>query len=169
MDFTEQLNNYINKIKCSSKELSNASGLSPTVISRYRNGDRTPSIRSKQLNSLVEGLQKLSLEKNISISKEEIYQTLSKSLNDVHIDLEQLIRNFNELVSILNISIAELSRKTGYDSSFLSKIRTGNTLPPKPQLLINDVCNFIVHKYTKENDLIAISQLINCSIEDLKN
>ena len=87
MDFTEQLNNYINKIKCSSKELSNASGLSPTVISRYRNGNRTPSIRSKQLNSLVEGLQKLSLEKNISISKEEIYQTLSKSLNDVHIDL----------------------------------------------------------------------------------
>lgn len=169
MDFTEQLNNYINKIKCSSKELSNASGLSPTVISRYRNGNRTPSIRSKQLNSLVEGLQKLSLEKNISISKEEIYQTLSKSLNDVHIDLEQLIKNFNELVSILNISIAELSRKTGYDASFLSKIRTGNTLPPKPQLLINDVCNFIVHKYTKENDLIVISQLINCSIEDLKN
>ena len=69
MDFSEQLNNYISEIDCSSKELSDISGLSPAVISRYRSGERTPGIRSEQLNSLVEGLYKLYVNKNINLSK----------------------------------------------------------------------------------------------------
>lgn len=51
MTFSEQLNNYIEKINCSSQELSLASGLSSVVISRYRNGDRTPN-----LNTLISSL-----------------------------------------------------------------------------------------------------------------
>ena len=42
MTFCEQLNTYIKQIGCSSKELVNASGLSTSVISRYRRGDRSP-------------------------------------------------------------------------------------------------------------------------------
>ena len=37
MNFSEQLNEYMSQIDCSAKELSNISGLSPTVISRFRN------------------------------------------------------------------------------------------------------------------------------------
>ena len=49
MTFCEKLNNYIEQLECSSQELANASGLSSAVISRYRNGERTPNIKSKQL------------------------------------------------------------------------------------------------------------------------
>ena len=139
MDFSEQLNNYISEIDCSSKELSDISGLSPAVISRYRSGERTPGIRSEQLTSLVEGLYKLSVNKNINLSKEEIYTSFSISLNDVHIDLEQLVKNFNELSSILNINMSELSRKVGYNASYLSNIRLGTIFPSKPQIFINEV------------------------------
>ena len=169
MNFTKQLNNYITKIDCSSKDLADASGLSPTVISRYRNGERTPSIRSKQLDLLASGLFKLSTEKKLKTTKEEIYKSLSATLNDVHIDLEQLVKNFNELVSILNINLAEMSRKIGFDSSYLSRLHTGNKLPSKPQIFIDDVCSFIVSKYNTESDIKTISILINCSEEDLQN
>lgn len=138
MNFNEQLNKYITQINCSSKELADVSGLSATVISRYRNGERTPNIRSKQLDSLVTGLHMLLSNKGIDLSKEDIYKSLSSTLNDVEIELSQLSNNFNELTSVLNISMAELSRKIGYDASYLSRIRTGNMcLLPNHKYLLN--------------------------------
>ena len=169
MTFCEQLNEYISKIDCSSKELADTSNLSPTVISRYRNGERTPNIRSKQLEYLVDGLYQLASEKNVDFKKEDIYKTLSITLNDVHIDLEQLVKNFNDLTSALNISMADLSRKLGYDSSYLSKLRAGNIFPTKPQTFIDDVCKFVVNKYVQEDEKKIVSSLINCPCENLNN
>ena len=169
MFFCEQLNKYIKQIECSSKELVNASGLSTSVISRYRRGDRKPSIRSKQLEQLVDGLYKLSSSKNLNIPKDEIYIKLSNTLNDVSIDFEQLRKNFNELISALNINMTELSRSSSYDSSLLSKIHTGNANPSKPKIFIETVCSFVVKKYKSEDSKKAVSILIGCNLKDLTN
>ena len=59
MNFSQQLNNYMERFECSPKDLISASGLSSAVISRYRNGERTPNIKSKQFESLVNGLYML--------------------------------------------------------------------------------------------------------------
>ena len=169
MTFCEQLNKYIKQIGCSSKELVNASGLSTSVISRYRRGDRKPSIRSKQLEQLVDGLYKLSSSKNLNIPKDEIYNKLSSTLNDVSIDFEQLRKNFNELISALNINMTELSRSSSYDSSLLSKIHTGNANPSKPKIFIETVCSFVVKKYKSEDSKKAVAILIDCDLKDLND
>ena len=169
MTFCEQLNKYIKQIGCSSKELVNASGLSTSVISRYRRGDRKPSIRSKQLEQLVDGLYKLSSSKNLNIPKDEIYIKLSNTLNDVSIDFEQLRKKFNELISTLNINMTELSRSSSYDSSLLSKIHTGNANPSKPKIFIETVCSFVVKKYKSEDSKKAVAILIGCDLKDLND
>lgn len=169
MTFSEQLNNYMKQFECSSGDLVTASSLSSAVISRYRNGERTPNIKSKQLRNLVDGLYKISSNKKINISKEEIYNNLVITLNDIIIDFEQLSKNFNKLISTLNINIADLSRFISYDASFVSKIRNGSRNPSKPKDFIQGVCNYIVTRYKSENDKKAISILINCSLEDLKD
>ena len=169
MTFSEQLNKYIKQIECSSKELVNASGLSTSVISRYRRGDRTPSLKSKQLEQLTDGLYKLSLTRKMNITKEEIYTALSDTLNDISIDFEQLSKNFNELVTTLNINVAELSRLSSYDASFLSRIRTGNGNPSHPKDFATAVCNFIMKKYTSDDDKKAVALLINSTLEELEN
>ena len=169
MTFCEQLNTYIKHIGCSSKELINASGLSTSVISRYRRGDRRPNIRGKQLEQLVDGLYKLSSSKKLNITRDEIYSNLSSTLNDVSIDFEQLSKNFNELISTLNINMAELARSSSCDSSLLSKIRTGSTNPSKPKIFIENVCNFVVKKYKSEDYKKAVAILIGCSLRDLKD
>ncbi len=169
MTFSEQLNDYINQFECSSGELVTASGLSSAVVSRYRNGERTPSIKSKQFADLVNGLYIISLETKANISKEDIYNSLANTLTDIVIDFEQLSKNFNELVATLNINIADLSRFINYDASFVSKIRAGNRSPSKPKNFIEGVCNYIVVKYKSEDDKKAISILINCTVKDLKD
>ena len=59
MDFCDKLNEYRKKFECSSKDIVEASGLSSTVISRYRKGDRIPNLKSDQLEKLVIGLSKI--------------------------------------------------------------------------------------------------------------
>ena len=169
MTFAEQLNEYIKQIGCSSKELVIVSGLTSSVISRYRKGERSPSIKSKQLDQLTEGLYKLFNDKNINITRDEIYMTLSNTLNDIAIDFEQLSKNFNELVRILNINMSELSRSSNYDSSLLSKIRNGSRNPSNPKDFVEVVCNFIVKKYKSDDDKKAVALLINSTTEDLKD
>ncbi len=169
MTFCEQLNKYIKQIGCSSKELVHSSGLSTSVISRYRRGDRRPNIRGKQLEQLVDGLYKLSNSKKLHITKDEIYSKLSGTLNDVSIGFEQLSKNFNELIATLNINMSELSRFSSYDASLLSKIRTGNKTPSKPKIFIENVCNFVVRKYKSEDDKKAVAILIGCHPKDLKD
>ena len=169
MTFSEQLNKYIKQIECSSKDLVIFSGLTSSVISRYRRGDRTPSLKSKQLEQLTDGLYKLSVTKEMNITKEEIYTALSDTLNDISIDFEQLSENFNNLITTLNINVAELSRLSSYDASFLSRIRTGNGNPSHPKDFATTVCNFIMKKYTSDDDKKAVALLINSSLEELEN
>ena len=169
MTFSEQLNKYIKQIECSSKDLVIFSGLTSSVISRYRRGERTPSLKSKQFEQLTDGLYKLSVTKEMNITKEEIYTALSDTLNDISIDFEQLSKNFNNLVTTLNINVAELSRLSSYDASFLSRIRTGNGNPSHPKDFATTVCNFIMKKYTSDDDKKAVALLINSSLEELEN
>ena len=53
MNFSEQLNEFIDLLESNSKELSQETGLSSAVISRYRNGKRVPNVRSDQMKKLV--------------------------------------------------------------------------------------------------------------------
>ena len=53
MIFKEKLNYLIEEVNCTSKELSAKSGISETVISRYRRGERTPKENSPQLKNLL--------------------------------------------------------------------------------------------------------------------
>ena len=167
MNFNEVLNNYIEEFDCSSKDLVEASGMSATVISRYRNGERIPSLNSNQLEQLSEGLYKIALNKQISISKETILANLSKTLKEKNIDFEQLRENLNSLITLLNINVSELSKAIGFDSSMVSRIRTGKRNPSNPEYFIDSVCQFIVHKYKSEENKKSISVLIGCNFEDI--
>lgn len=169
MTFNEQLNKYMEQFDCSSQDLVTASGLSSSVISRYRNGDRTPNVKSNQLEQLTVGLYKICCDKNIKKEQSEIYNTLANSLNDILISSEQLSKNFNEIISALNISVADLARSICYDASFLSKIRAGNRKPSKSKDFVEAVCTFVVSKYSSQSNKQTISLLIDCNVEDLKN
>ena len=169
MTFSKQLNKYIEQLNCSSQDLVTASGLSSTVISRYRKGERSPSLKSKHLDQLVNGLYTISCTKNIGLDKEDIYNTLSNSLNDINIEFEQLSKNFNSIISALDINIADLARFIGYDASFLSRIRNGNRKPAKPQDFIESVCNFVVTKYSSSDNKNTIAILLSCDPNELNN
>ena len=52
MKFSEKLNEYMENLDCSAKEICDASGLSQATLSRYRSGERTPDIGTDSFEKL---------------------------------------------------------------------------------------------------------------------
>ena len=159
MSFGDKLNIYIDEIGCTAKELSDSSGISTSVISRYRNGERIPKLNSKQFNQLVLGLSILS-NKDINILKEDLEATLGKS----SIDFNIFISNLNIIINTLNINVSDLSKYMGFDSSYLSKIRNGLRIPQHIDDFVNAIIKYIVDNYNDSRSIELINSLLNCEI-----
>ena len=169
MKFDEQLNEYINTLNILSKELSIKSNLSASIISKYRKGERKPKIDSPQFQNLVSGLYILAHEKNINLNKEDISNSLKKSIEPHYIDFEIFRRNFNYLVSKLDINLSTLAGNINYDSSFISRIKNGKRKPSDLDSFIEKLVDYIVNSYQTQKKLNIIKNILNCSDLDLSD
>ena len=159
MNFSECLNKYIDMIDCSGKDLSKISGISPSVISRYRSGERIPEYNSKQYKSLINALYILS---NKSIKKSIIEKDFESTVNKNDIDFNIFKDNLNILINELNINARDISEYIGYDPSYLSKIRKGVRKPNNIEDFSKAVAKYISNNY---NDLTKVSSLVNIDLE----
>ena len=170
MEFKDQLNTYISLLDCKAKTLSEASGLSATVISRYRSGERLPAVRSPQLNQLCHGIGLLAEQRSLpDLSEENVYTSFMEILNRDKIDPFVLGKNLTIMISLFAINKSELSRYLNYDPSYLSRICSGQRTPSDPHGFVREICGFIVHKYTRKNDRAAVASLLGCSAEELND
>lgn len=164
MKFNELLNEYITNLSCTAKELSEKSGLSASVISRYRAGERVPFTDSEQLAHLSEGLALIAKEKRIStLTKEDYLSSLSATLIQYKIDFDLFIKKLNTLIEALSINLTELARSMNFDVSFISKIRTGQRKPANIEKFVDNICSYISYHYTSAADKLVLSEIIGCS------
>ena len=85
MEFSELLNQIIERTGCTAKELSEISGISPASLSRYRSGERMPEY--EQMQKLLQGLKTLIKERGVSDIDEEALQATQKEL------MEQMVKD----------------------------------------------------------------------------
>lgn len=168
MEFKEQLNAYMTILDCSAKTLAEVSGLSPTVLSRYRNGERIPSPGSEQLNKLCSGISQLADQSGRSdMSADSIYTVFLNILAANKPDPHVLGNKLNLLISTLEINKAELSRFLNYDPSYLSRICSGQRTPSNPEKFIQEVCRFVVKRYSRESDKESVAAMLSSTAESL--
>ena len=168
MTFDEQLNAYIALLGCTAKELSDASGLSPSVISRYRTGSRTPEADSGSLQSLIEGIVRLAAEKGIAeLGEASVAQALATTLSGPDFPYERLQENLNALLSALSVNVSDLSRHLNYDTSYISRIRNGQRRPAEAEKFASEIARYLVRRYADRNDRMVIANLVGCGAEEL--
>ena len=170
MNFKEVLNKYLKELNCSSKKLSNESGLSESVISRYRSGERTPVKNSEQLNKLTKALF------NIAKDNGKNKYTLDKIVSDFNIalpsddfDYTTFSNNLNTLITLLNINTHEMSKYIVFDASHISRIRYGKAKPSNPVEFSNKICSYILNRYKNPDDINNLMMIIGCKKSDLSN
>ena len=170
MKFNDVLNKYLIELDCTSKKLSTKSGLSESVISRYRSGERTPLKESINLNKLITALFDIAEEK-----KQKKY-TLDKIKNDFNstllsdnFDYITFSNNLNTLITTLNINTNEMSKYIIFDASHISRIRYGKARPSNPIEFSNKICSYVFSRYKNSEAINNLQVIIGCKKNDLSN
>ena len=165
MKFQELFNQWIQELGCSARELSEATGLSAAVISRYRSGIRSPLKGSRQLEQLLSGLNALSERGGISERRRmALEEQLTGSLVARDGAFERFYPRFDALLSTLDISMKELSRAVNYDISFLYRIRAGKRRPHDLDEFIDRICSYTALNRSSELDLERIAELTGAAL-----
>lgn len=169
MTFSEQLNAYISELNCTAKELTDVSGLSASVLSRYRTGSRVPTTDSEQFMQLVQGIATIANERGYSeFTVEKIQKTLEDCLQDATFPYELFQINFDTLLTSLSINVADLSHFLNFDSSYISRIRNGQRRPSNPQDFAQNVSKYIAG-HCSESDKATIAKLVHCTTDEINN
>ena len=169
MTFQECLNSYIEKLNCSGKELANNCGISETIISRYRKGDRIPTANSEYLKKLSDGIAKTSMEKGLAeLKPNEVYQRLLEALPKENPAIFYY-QKFDLLLKELEINVSKMAAALHYDASYISKIRTGKRVPSDPAEFAENVSSYIARNCLSEEELKKIASVTDCDARQLEN
>lgn len=161
MSFADVLKQYLNKTKCTAKELSVASGISASALSGYRSGKRIPE--REQIEKLICGFVRIAGENAPDLEEATIREAFSAYSEKSKLDYQTIIKNLNTAIEELEISVSGLSRALRFDSSYLSRIRSGQRKPADLDKFVIETAGYIA----RTNSPSAIAGLIGQPVEKL--
>lgn len=161
MNFKNLLNIYLQELNCTPKQLSKVSGLSQTVISRYRNGERIPLKNSKQLTELTAALFNIAQENNkTQYTLDKISNDFNSTLSSDDFDYTAFSNKLNTLITLLNINTNEMAKYIVFDASHISRIKNGKAKPSNPVEFSNKICSYIFSKCNNVDNINRIATII---------
>lgn len=170
MKFNEVLNRYLEELDCTARKLSIESGLTGSVISRYRSGERTPIKNSEQYEKLTTALFNIAKEKGKSkFTLDKIVNDFNSTFQNDDFDYTNFSNNLNTLITSLNINTHEMSKYIVFDASHISRIRYGKARPSNPIEFSNKICTYIFNRYKSPDDINNLSAITGCKKSDLAN
>lgn len=170
MKFYEKLNDYIAQLSCTAKDICQVSGISAASFSRYRNGERVPELGTKHFDGLCCALSKIAVGKNIpGITADTIKEAFISCDDFVSADKELLRKNFNTLLSALNINLTQLCQYTNYDASTIFRIRNGSRKPSDAEHFAAAVTSFVTREMQSASEIAAVAELIGCDVDEIND
>lgn len=164
MKFSEKLNDYIKQLSCTGKDICNLSGISAASFSRYRNGERVPELGTKSFEDLCCALAQISAQKGeLQITADAVKKAFVSCDDFVSTDKELLRKNFNTLLSALNVNLTQLCQYTNYDASAVFRIRNGSRKPGDAERF----ASFVTRTMQTPSEIGAVAELIGCDIDEI--
>lgn len=168
MKFSEKLNDYIEQLSCTGKDICNLSGISAASLSRYRNGERVPEFGTKPFEDLCCALAQISAQKGeLQITADAVKKAFVNCDDFVSTDKELLRKNFNTLLSALNVNLTQLCQYTNYDASAVFRIRNGSRKPGDAERFASAVASFVTRTMQTQSEIGAVAELIGCDIDEI--
>lgn len=168
MKFSEKLNDYIEQLSCTGKDICNLSGISAASFSRYRNGERVPELGTKPFEDLCCALAQISAQKGkLQITADAVKKAFVSCDDFVSTDKELLRKNFNTLLSALNVNLTQLCQYTNYDASAIFRIRNGSRKPGDAERFASAVASFVTRTMQMPSEIAAVAELIGCDIDEI--
>ena len=135
--------------------------ISASALSGYRSGKRIPE--QAQIEKLIRGFVQLASENAPELDESTIRDAFSAYSEKPKLDYQTVIKHLNVAIEALNISVSGLSRALNFDSSYLSRIRTGQRKPANLEKFIFETAGYIA----RTNSPSAVAGLIGQPAEEL--
>lgn len=131
MPFASVLSAYCTALGCTNKEIAERCDISPSALTRYRKGERTPETESDTIENLARGIASIARERGVTgvPSEDIIRSTLEGELGGLSTLGMDFCSRFDALMSTLEIRNAEIARELHVSPSYVSRIRSGNRAP----------------------------------------
>lgn len=174
MNFCDLLNRYMQQLDCTAKELSERSGISASVISRYRSGEREPQPDSDTLATLASVLTAIASERNASqfedgnaFTEDLILSTLRDALLSKTRTYAVFLQHFNLLYDKLHLNMKELSSVTNFDTSFLYHMKSGERKLSDIPSFCDKIARYLVNAFSDEESKEQVSALLGITSDDI--
>lgn len=186
MSFQEKLNQIITILDINSLTLSQATQLDSSLISRYRNGKRTPHINSVHYRKLIDGIYLVAKQsdkenelrvlcladafeysinndflKEWLIPKDSLRIRSRRTESPNTIMKEQFSYRFSNIMDLLEISNIRLAKYLTVDASLISRYRHGLRIPSFQSELSQKICDYFINKATAQQKLKKVQELIS--------
>ena len=137
MSFASVLDSYCNATGCTNKEIAERCGLSPSTLSRYRNGERAPEIDSEVISRIAAGIAELSRERGSDGAwrKDIVHSALESSLPGPKLLGMTYGARVNAIMTLLTMRNSEVAAVLGVSPSYVSRIRNDQRAPSGNRLL----------------------------------
>ena len=170
MKFCDKLNEYIETLSCTSKELCELSGISEATFSRYKRGERVPEIGTDAFENLCTAVSESAKRREREdITARSVRESFISCEDFVSADKEILRQNFNALIASLGINLTKLCRATNYDVSTVFRIRSGTRRPADPGQFADAIASFVAREIKLPSEITALSELLGCRCEDISD
>lgn len=170
MDFNYKLNEYMERLSCTARELCSLSGISAASFSRYRNGERVPELGTKPFEGLCSAIAQIAVQKGITgITVDSVKASFLTCEDFVSTDKEILRQNFNTLLTTLNINLTRLCQYINYDASAIFRIRNGTRNPGNSEQFASAVASFVARENQTLPEIAAVAELIGCNADKIQD
>lgn len=170
MKFYHKLNEYMELLSCTAKEICNLSGISAASFSRYRNNERVLEMGRKPFEGLCSAIAQMAIQKKIpNVTAKSVKESFISCEDFVSTDKELLRQNFNTLLAALNVNLTQLCLYMNYDTSAILRIRNGTRKPGDAERFASAVASFVVRKMQTPQEIAAVAKLIGCDTDKIYN
>ena len=189
MEFCDKLNQIFHILSTTNATLSKMSDVHPSLISRFRSGERIPGKDSAQFIKLCKGISLIIEEKQLheqikkicnfsdSISvtdaiRQYFYDSEATWVDPYPYNPYKKNKSFSEkldsIMNMLDLSNIKLAKHLNVDSSLISRYRSGQRTPQKGSEILNNLCTYITHKVVSGGFEDQTANLIGISVDIIK-
>ena len=170
MTFSGFITEYKKRLGVSYREISDATGLTPATISRYKSGERIPAKDSVHYQALIRGLTELAAEKD-EVTEQEIIDDLSSvySTDTDTFNFYGFRTNLSLMMDRLHITLKDIADAVGKDVSYISRIKAGTRHPADPGKLASLIAEYVSRKYTKRYQLEVVAELLDHRLAEVSD
>ncbi len=162
MTFKDCFNHYLNAYNIRPQSLADKTGISPSVISRYKSGERVPAPDSDHIDALTDGIMALAdtTKCDEPLDEDTIRQAFVTSITGIVIPYDAFVKNLRVLLTTFHISNQDFARGISFDPSYVSRILDGKRRPANLYPFILNTSDFIAECIATDADIDSLSGIL---------